>query len=88
MSYFQFECRPTLTTAQKELLKQSWSHLQVSEVMVARWHIFKPKILIWVNLEGSCNENVLWPFSLFYSLWEYFVVGYHFSKYEIIFLGM
>jgi hypothetical protein len=22
---------------------------------VARWYIFKPKILIWVNFRGSCN---------------------------------
>jgi hypothetical protein len=22
---------------------------------VARWFVFKPKIPIWVNIEGSCN---------------------------------
>jgi hypothetical protein len=26
--------------------------------MVARWHIFKPKIPIWVNLEGLAMEDV------------------------------
>jgi hypothetical protein len=25
---------------------------------VARWHIFKPKIPIWVNLEGLAKEHV------------------------------
>jgi hypothetical protein len=25
---------------------------------VARWHIFKPKIPIWVNFEGLAMENV------------------------------
>jgi hypothetical protein len=36
---------------------------------VARWHIFTPKILIWVNFGGSCNRRctyILWPFGLFY----------------------
>jgi hypothetical protein len=39
---------------------------------VARWYIFKPKILIWVNLGWSCNRrcwNIFWPFGRFYGLW-------------------
>jgi Arf-GAP/GTPase/ANK repeat/PH domain-containing protein 1/3 len=28
---------------------------------VARWYIFKPKIQIWVNFEGSCNGRC-WHF--------------------------
>jgi hypothetical protein len=24
---------------------------------VARWYIFKPKLQIWVNIGGSCNEK-------------------------------
>jgi hypothetical protein len=36
---------------------------------VARWHIFKPKITIWVHFGGSCNGRcwyVTWLFGLFY----------------------
>jgi hypothetical protein len=43
---------------------------------VARWHIFKPKILIWVYYGGSCNGRywyILWPFGIFYSHVVYFV---------------
>jgi hypothetical protein len=47
---------------------------------VARWYIFRPKIAIWVNFGGSCNErywHVLWPFGLFYGRFVYLVdVGY------------
>jgi hypothetical protein len=41
---------------------------------VARWFVFKPKIPIWVNFGGSCNEKswyILWPFGLFYGHWKY-----------------
>jgi hypothetical protein len=37
-------------------------------IRVARWHIFKPKIPISVNLVGSCNLrcwHTLWPFGPF-----------------------
>jgi hypothetical protein len=43
---------------------------------VARWHIFKPKITIWVNFGGSCKERCLyftWPFGLFYGYLVWFV---------------
>jgi hypothetical protein len=36
---------------------------------VARFYIFKPKLLFWVNLGGSCNGRcwyILWPFGIFY----------------------
>jgi hypothetical protein len=42
---------------------------------VARWHIFKPKILIWVTFGGSCTERCWYnicPFGLFYSHTVYF----------------
>jgi hypothetical protein len=37
-------------------------------VRVARWFVFKPKILIWVNLEGLKWENV----DIFYGHLKYF----------------
>jgi hypothetical protein len=43
---------------------------------VARWHIFKPKIQIWVNFERPFNGRcwyILWPFGLFQSQLVYFV---------------
>jgi hypothetical protein len=48
---------------------------------VARWHISKPKILIWVNFGGTCNErfrNIFCPLGLFYCLWIYFVAIWNF----------
>jgi hypothetical protein len=38
-------------------------------IRVARWHIFKPKIPIWVNFGGSRKGRcwyILWPIGLFY----------------------
>jgi hypothetical protein len=35
---------------------------------VARWYIFKPQILIWVNFGGSWNGKgwyILWPFGIY-----------------------
>jgi hypothetical protein len=51
---------------------------------VARWHLFKPKIPIWVNFGGYYNGrcwNVLLPFGLFtaisYILWSFGIIyGY------------
>jgi hypothetical protein len=43
---------------------------------VDRWYIFKPKIPIWVNFGGSWNGicwYILWPFSIFYGRFVYFV---------------
>jgi hypothetical protein len=51
---------------------------------VARWHIFKPKIIIWVIFLAACNGRgrfILWPFRLY---WRIFVIIYgHFG----IFVG-
>jgi hypothetical protein len=43
----------------------------------ARWHIFKPKIPIWVNFEGSCDEMywyIFGHFGIFYGHLVYFMV--------------
>jgi hypothetical protein len=48
-----------------------WPRVVELLIRVARWHIFKPKILIWVNFGGSCNGRcwyILWPFGIFYAL--------------------
>jgi hypothetical protein len=44
---------------------------------VARWHIFKPKVPIWVNFGWSCNGSIRFnscPFDLFYNNLIYFMV--------------
>jgi hypothetical protein len=49
----------------------------------ARWHIFKPKVPIWVNFGGSCNgrywyilwpfgQHILQPFGIFVPIWYIF----------------
>jgi hypothetical protein len=51
-----------------------WVRTGVSN-RVARWYIFNPKILIWVNFGGSCNGRcwyILWPFGQFYGHLVYF----------------
>jgi hypothetical protein len=51
------------------------SEILLVQRRVARWHIFEPKIPIWVNFGGSCNGRcwyILWPFDLFYSRLVYF----------------
>jgi hypothetical protein len=54
---------------------------------VARWHIFKPKISIWVNFGESCNERcwyILWPFGILYGYLVYcMVIGYNIWLYGI-----
>jgi hypothetical protein len=50
------------------------------DTRVARWHIFKPKIPLWVNFGVSCNErrwNILLPFGLFISHFVYFVAIFY-----------
>jgi hypothetical protein len=42
---------------------------------VARWLLFKPKIIFWVNFVGSCNGiywYILWLFGIPYSHLEFF----------------
>jgi hypothetical protein len=47
---------------------------------VARWYIFRPKIAIWVNFGGSCNErcwyiwSILRPLDKFCGHLVYFVI--------------
>jgi hypothetical protein len=44
---------------------------------VARWHIFKPKISIWVHFGGSCKEICCYKictFGLFHGYLVYFIV--------------
>jgi hypothetical protein len=46
------------------------------QAMVARWYIFKPKILIWVNFGVACSARcwyILWPFGPFYCHFVYFI---------------
>jgi hypothetical protein len=47
------------------------------QTRVARWHIFKPNIPIWVNFGGSCNGwfwSVSWPFYIFGGHLVHFIV--------------
>jgi hypothetical protein len=53
------------------------THMSPSPTRVARWFVFKPKIQIWVNFGGPCNERcwlILWPFDLFYCHFVYLMV--------------
>jgi hypothetical protein len=43
---------------------------------VARWHIFKPKIPIWVNFSGRC-WYIVCSFGLFYGYFVYCVAIWH-----------
>jgi hypothetical protein len=46
----------------------------ISEIRVARWFVFKPKISIWVNFGRSCNGKswyILRPLGVFYRYWKY-----------------
>jgi hypothetical protein len=57
---------------------------------VARWFLFKPKILIWVNFGGPQIGNflyILWPFGLFYRHLGYFmIIWYIFSGFDITYV--
>jgi hypothetical protein len=36
---------------------------------VARWHIFNPKILVWITFGGPKNGKgwyIIWPFGIYY----------------------
>jgi hypothetical protein len=57
--------RPTTTPMQQHLYRKCCD----LGIRVARWFVFKPKILILVNFLGACNKRdwfILWPFGLFY----------------------
>jgi hypothetical protein len=57
-----------------------WNGVQLwAMVRNARWHIFEPKIPIWVNFEGSYNGRcwyILQPLGLFYGHLVYFGATY------------
>jgi hypothetical protein len=58
---------------------------------VARWYIFRPKITIWVNLEGLAIEDVgiFRPHCLFYCEMVYFVaIWYILWAFGICHFGM
>jgi hypothetical protein len=45
------------------------------DVRVARWYVFKPKILIWVHFGGPWNEKswyTIWPFGNLAAIWYIF----------------
>jgi hypothetical protein len=51
---------------------------------VARWHIVKPKILIWLFARGTCNGRcwyILWPHGLFCGHLVYFMFIWYFSTF-------
>jgi hypothetical protein len=60
-------------------------------IRVARWFVFKPKILIWVNFGGSCLLYfmtiwpILRPLEIFYGHLIYFVaISYIFPRFGIL----
>jgi hypothetical protein len=63
------EHRETFHLSEKMILVKPF----VLSCRVARWHIFKPKIQIWVNLGGSCDGNFWYIFCVhliyFMSIW-------------------
>jgi hypothetical protein len=44
-------------------------HTKPVLIRVARWHIFEPKIPIWVKFGGYWMECNLWQFGLFTTIW-------------------
>jgi hypothetical protein len=57
------------------ICRRTLEHLDLHfQTRVARWHIFKPKIPIWINFRGFCNVwYIKCPYGLFYGNWVYFV---------------
>jgi hypothetical protein len=53
---------------QMNLLHLPEKRLNRVPARVARWHIFKPKIPIWVNFGGSCNGGCMYLHT--YILWS------------------
>jgi hypothetical protein len=72
---------------------QKWM-FKLTPCRVARWHIFKPKIPIWVHFGGSSKGrcwHILLPFGLFTAIcifcghWVYFmVIWYVFSWFSML----
>jgi hypothetical protein len=72
------ENSPNLVTLPSSATKDESTNCRV-----ARWHILKPNIRIWVNLRGPCSgryfiaiwsifQPFLWPFCIFYGYLVYF----------------
>jgi hypothetical protein len=69
-------CRKCKTHFVHLFCRSCWRNGGRPFTRVARWHIFKPKIPIWVNFGGSYNGRCLYiicPFGLFYGYLVYFV---------------
>jgi hypothetical protein len=76
------------------ICKLFFLRLENSESRVARWHIFKTKIPIWVNFGGSCNGRcwyIICLFCLFYGYLVNFVaiwyILWQFSIFKVIWYG-
>jgi hypothetical protein len=57
---------------------------------VARWHVFKQKIPLWVNFGGSCNGRccfILLPFDIYcgHLVQESFSYVAYFSRFGILY---
>jgi hypothetical protein len=64
--------------------------LFVETLMVARWFIFRPKIVIWVHFGGPCDGICwcnLWTFGLFYGQLVYFTASWSILRQFGIFCG-
>jgi hypothetical protein len=60
------------------------------QTRVARWHIFKPKIVIWVNLGRTCKGRfwyILWPVGIYTGYLEYFMASWYIYRLFGIFCG-
>jgi hypothetical protein len=65
LHHFHYFWIGSVLAEQSFWLQQLLLTCNVESNRVARWHIFKPKALIWVNFGGSCNGRcwyILWPF--------------------------
>jgi hypothetical protein len=60
-----------------------------AQCRVARWNIFKPEILIWVNFGGTCNRSgwyIPWPFGQFYGhLVNFMVIWYTLPSFGVLY---
>jgi hypothetical protein len=52
-----------------------YKKLLLPHIRVARWHVFIPKIRIWVHFGGPWNEKswyIIWPLRIYYRHLVYF----------------
>jgi hypothetical protein len=55
---------------------------------VARWFVFKPKILIWENFAGSCNGRcwyILWTLGPFYTAFCYILLTFGIVRGKLVY---